>query len=362
MDFNQIAINMKNIINEQAAITIILKGYFESALEQADIDFSFNERLIKYQNKINHTMRIIKSYIHNYYSLIDKDIKATIIQANTYPKAIKYIVEHYHHTDLSKSEYLLPELGAIVKLAKKYKSHVYNIIFKLNPIMTDLAIEDSRLQMMMYELNVLTMQQDNNLEVHKNSLMKIEQEIANEEIKNMRQTVNSFHGTLSIFLGALAHIPLANSTINLMMGGCMGIYDENGQAAVSYRALVSMLQAKIDLIAKNKTFSAEMKLAQGILIGLIAINHRMVFLRTSLIDLQHVWERLITDTSQLIEDYKADRVTTEFINACLNKDIHEIDNISDALSDTQAKISSVKIIKATPTQTLFDILPQHISR
>ncbi|MBX9495150.1 HBL/NHE enterotoxin family protein [Yersinia enterocolitica] len=358
MDLNQAALNINNSNKSQSSLAIIIQGYCTSVLEQSNVDFSYDQSLSEYQQKINSSLATAQSHASYYLDTLQKQIISNISNIGNYYALHQEVPKSVPENATAKD--WLPVIQALLTISQQYESASGQTSSLLSSLSEELSSDTGNFNQIVTDLNTALNGNNGVLNSNREQIAALDTKIAGEEAGIVLSFVGLIGGIISIFIGAIADVVTGGAATGMVVGGAITVCTSLAGEGASIAELVGDMKLKATLLAEDADLQAEVKLAHGISSGYQSLASRVGLAVTAAENMANSWSSLSSDLSSLVSDLNngimsADDVRALFLNAADS----EIITVSQDVDTIKKQMDGINTVTAGSGQTIFDILPSY---
>ncbi|HDL6960837.1 TPA: HBL/NHE enterotoxin family protein [Yersinia enterocolitica] len=356
MDMNQTALNINNSNKSQSSLAIIVQGYCTSVLEQSNVDFSYDQSLSEYQQKINSSLATAQSHANYYLNTLQKQIISNISNIGNYYTLHQEVPKSVPESATTQD--WLAVIQALLTMSQQYESESSKTSSLLSALAEELSSDTGNFNQIVTDLNAALNGNNGVLDSNRKQIASLDTKIAGEESGIVLSFIGLIGGIISIFIGAFADIVTGGAATGMVVGGSIAVVTSLAGEGTAIAELVGDMKLKATLLAEDADLQAEVKLAHGISSGYQSLASRVGLAVTAAENMSNAWSGLSSDLSNLVSDLNngimsADEVRALFLNAADS----EIATVTQDVDTIKTQMDGINTVTASPGQTIFDILP-----
>jgi len=345
---------------QQSAQALVVQTFANSVLEQPDVDLSGFAELRTYETEINTGLNGARDHAHHYLNDIQPALIGNISNIGSYydlHQAIPTAVP----PGSSKSDWL-DVLHALKDQATDYETSAANMLAMLTALHDTLSDDAKQFSHYVTEMNG-AVGGDNGVLADLSRQIddvrsKIDWAIAGAALSG----VAIAGGALLTCVGGVAEFVTAGTSTPLVIAGVaimsVGLVGAAGSAA----GLVTLYDAKANLLRRESDLKEEVKFAAGLQAGYSSLFNQVSSAVTASSNMSNAWSSLSSDLDKVIADIdKGDDpdqsagVSRLFLGAA-NKEVQIV--LAD-VDTIKQQLAGVQLIVAQPGQLITDLIRAH---
>lgn len=342
---------------QQSAQALVVQTFSNSVLEQPDVDLSGFAALQTYQTEINTGLNGARDHAHHYLNDIQPALIGNISNIGSYYQLHQAIPTAVPQGS-SKSDWL-DVLHALKDQATDYQTSAADVLAKLTTLHGTLSDDAKQFSHFVTEMNGAVGGDNGVLADLSNQIdavrSKIDWAIAGAALSG----VAIAGGALLTCVGGVAEFVTVGTSTPLVLAGVAIMSVGFVGAAGSAAGLITLYDAKANLLRREADLKEEVKLALGLQAGYNSLFGQVSSAVTASSNMSNAWSSLSSDLHNLIADIdkganpdQSAGVSRLFLGAA-NKEVQTVLGDVDTIKQ---QLAGVQRIVAQPGQLITDVI------
>lgn len=345
---------------QQSAQALVVQTFSNSVLEQPDVDLSGFAALQTYGTEINTGLNGAREHAHHYLNDIQPALIGNISNISDYYQ-LHQAIPSAVPPGSSKSDWL-DVLHALEEQATGYQASAAGVLATLTTLHDTLSGDAKQFSHFVTEMNSAVGGDNGVLADLSNQIdavrSKIDWAIAGAALSG----VAIASGALLTCVGGVAEFVTVGTSTPLVLAGVAIMSVGFVGAAGSAAGLITLYDAKADLLRRQADLKEEVKLALGLQAGYNSLFGQVSSAVTACSNMSNAWSSLSSDLQKLIAglDRGDNPDTSDAVRRLLlGAATQEVQTVLSDVSTIKQQLAGVQQIVAQPGQLITDLIRAH---